>query len=664
MLFAFWDRLRLRALLLGDALRILGPTLLARRHQLLVVLLRNLLLVLALGVLRLEVVHHVVHQSHHAIALPVLLLVCAERLRRGRRGRVRRQADLGEDRDARARDALARGSSLLRVARVRRASGDSDALLLRQLAALRRLVQVRPVEFVQLVLRNLDELRGRLVLGLRLHKRGVVRLALLRGLRHRFVQGLDLSLERLDLARERRDRCRHLLDGRRKARQRIFRLLLLVRALLELVVAERLLRVIVTLLLTKHVDHAIDHARDLREIHRLGLQRRRDQAQLRLVRAAHLRKRHHHHLRTKSDRRLRALLQEAHALLGERWHSLLEQVQRIVIIKDLDGLADRVDLLGAHRLTLTPCRFLLRTLLAKVREELLRLSNVRLSVLEVVLRLDDLNRNFTGPLRLRLDSRCRSRDLRVLRRAEIAERRHCRLLGRGGRLQIALHLLEHRLEHPRDLARGLHGLLALEEIHHVLALEVVQLARRRHHALEAVLLLRVHLNERTHALLESGDRALHRLDVVRHVSGRRLVLRLLLRANVPRLLRVLLGSLAGRLVVGELLVQLRLLRLQGLHLRAQLGRTLRALVSARLHAVRVPVAVAHELVEGLLLLLTLSLNLLLHVLQNVHDPSNGVLPQAVSFRRAPKSEEQRQNEERHLACASRCAHTINRARPL
>merc|ERR1719456_551887 len=438
MLFAFWDRLRLRALLLGDALRILGPTLLARRHQLLVVLLRNLLLVLALGVLRLEVVHHVVHQSHHAITLPVLLLVCAERLRRGRRGRVRRQADLGEDRDARARDALARGGSLLGITRVRRASGDGDALLLRQLAALRCLVEIRPVELVQLVLRDLDELRSRLILGLRLHERGVVRLALLRGLRHRFVQGLDLSLERLDLARERRDRCRHLLDGRRKARQRIFRLLLLVRALLELVVAERLLLVIVTLLLTKHVDHAIDHARDLREIHRLGLQRRRDQAQLRLVRAAHLRKRHHHHLRTKSDRRLRALLQEAHALLGERRHGLLEQVQRVVVVKDLHGLADRVQLLGAHRLTLTPRRLLLRALLAKIREELLRLGNVRLRILEVVLRLDDLNRNLPGTLRLRLDRRRRSRDLRVLRRGQVAEVLDRRVLSLSRRLQVAL----------------------------------------------------------------------------------------------------------------------------------------------------------------------------------------------------------------------------------
>merc|ERR1719456_1908936 len=660
MLFAFWDRLRLRALLLGDALRILGPTLLARRHQLLVVLLRNLLLVLALGVLRLEVVHHVVHQSHHAIALPVLLLVCAERLRRGRRGRVRRQTDLGEHRDARARDALALGGSLLRIARVRRASRDCDALLLRQLAALRRLVQVRPVEFVQLVLRDLDELRSRLILGLRLHERGVVRLALLRGLRHRFVQGLDLSLERLDLARERRDRCRHLLDGRRKARQRLFRLLLLVRALLELVVAERLLLVIVTLLLTKHVDHAIDHARDLREIHRLGLQRRRDQAQLRLVRAAHLRKRHHHHLRTKSDRRLRALLQEAHALLGERRHGLLEEVQRVVVVQDFHGLADRVDLLGTHRLTLTPRRLLLRALLAKIREELLRLGDVRLRVLEVVLGLDDLNRNLPGPLRLRLDRRRRSRDLRVLRRGQVAEVLDRRGLSLIRRLQVALHLLLHGLEHARDLARRLHGLLALQEIHHALALEVVQLARRLHHLLKAVLLLRVHLDERTHALLQSGDRALHRLDVVRHVSGRRLVLRLLLRADVPRLLRVLLGSRAGRLVLGELLVQLRLLRLQGLHLRAQLGRTLRALVSARLHAVRVPVAVAHELVEGILLLLALLLDLLLHVLHNVHDPPNGVLLQAVSFSRAPAGEEERQREQHHTA--SRCAPNINRVR--
>merc|ERR1719248_61444 len=341
--------LRLRALLLRDALRGLRPALLASRHQVLVVLLRRLLLVLSLSVLSLQLLDHVVHELHHAVALPVLLLVRAERLRRRRRNRVRRRTDLRENRDASPRNARLRRRGLLRVARVHAARRNEDALLLRQLTALGGLVQVRAVELVQLVLRRLHQLRRRLVLRLRLDEGRVLLLALLRGLGNRLVEGLDLGLKSLDLARKRRHRRRHLLNGRRKARQRVLRVLLLRRRLLELSVAEVLLRVIVALLLGKHAHHAVDHLRDLREIHGLALQRRRNQAQLRLVRAAHLRKRHQHALRAKHLRRLRALLQEAHARLGERRRRLLEEVQRVVIVQDLDRLADRIHLLRAHR---------------------------------------------------------------------------------------------------------------------------------------------------------------------------------------------------------------------------------------------------------------------------------------------------------------------------
>merc|ERR1719213_158149 len=273
---------------------------------------------------------------------------------------------------------------------------NEDALLLRQLTALQGLVQVRAVELVELVLRRLHQLRRRLVLGLRLDEGRVLLLALLSGLGNRLVEGLDLGLERLDLARKRRHRRRHLLNGRRKARQRVLRVLLLRRRLLELGVAKVLLRVIVALLLGKHAHHAVDLLRDLREIHGLALQRRRNQAQLRLVRAAHLRQRHQHALRAKHLRRLRALLQEAHARLAERRRRLLEEVQRVVIVQDLDRLADRIHLLRAHRLALAPGRLLRRALLAQISQESLRLSNVRLRVLHVVLRLDDLDRDLAS----------------------------------------------------------------------------------------------------------------------------------------------------------------------------------------------------------------------------------------------------------------------------
>merc|ERR1719243_93987 len=653
--------LRTRALLLRDALRVLRAGLLAGRHQVLVVLLRRLLLVLGLGVLSLQLLDHVVHELHHAVALPVLLLVRAERLRRRRRNRVRRRTDLREHRDASPRNASLRRRGLLRVARVHTARRNEDALLLRQLTALRGLVQVRAVELVQLVLRRLHQLRRRLVLGLRLDEGRVLLLALLRGLGNRLVEGLDLGLKSLDLARKRRHRRRHLLNGRRKARNRLLRVLLLRRRLLELSVAEVLLRVIIGLLLAKHVDHAVNLRRHLREIHGLALQRRRNQAQLRLVRAAHLRKRHQHALRAKHVRRLRALLQEAHARLAERRRRLLEEVQRVVIVQDLDRLADRIHLLRAHRLALAPGRLLRRALLAQIGKESLRLSNVRLRVLHVVLRLDDLNRDLAGTLRLGLNRRRRRRNLRILRRREIAEGLRRGSLVRRRRLQVTLHLLKHRLQHARDLARRLRGLLALEEIQHALTLEIIHLARLRHNALHTALLLRAHLQERAHALLQSSDGTLHRPDVGRHVSGRLLELSLLLRTDVRRLLRVLLGGLTGRLVLAELLVQLSLLRLQGLQLRAEFRRLLRSCLGARLHAIGIAVTVAHELVESLLLLLTLGLDLLLHVLQQGDDPPDRVLrfAQAESSHRAPAAcEQKRQREESHLALAPRSVLTV------
>merc|ERR1719243_463347 len=577
--------LRTRALLLRDALRVRRAGLLAGRHQVLVVLLRRLLLVLGLGVLSLQLLDHVVHELHHAVALPVLLLVRAERLRRRRRNRVRRRADLREHRDASPRNArrVRRRRGLIRVARVRTARRHNEALLLRQLTALRGLVQVRAVELVQLVLRRLHQLRRRLVLGLRLDEGRVLLLALLRGLGNRLVEGLDLGLKSLDLARKRRHRRRHLLNGRRKARKRLLRVLLLRRRLLELSVAEVLLRVIIGLLLAKHVDHAVNLLRDLREIHGLALQRRRNQAQLRLVRAAHLRKRHQHALRAKHVRRLRALLQEAHARLAERRRRLLEEVQRVVIVQDLDRLADRIHLLRAHRLALAAGRLLRRALLAQIGKESLRLSNVRLSVLQVVLRLDDLDRDLAGTLRLGLNRRRRRRNLRVLRRRQIAEPLRRGSLVRRRRLQVTLHLLKHRLQHARDLARRLRSLLALEEIHHALPLEVIQLVRLRNDALHTALHLRAHLHERAHALLQSSDGTLHRANVVRHVSGRLLELSLLLRTDVRRLLRILLRGLTGRLVLAELRLLLRPFR------------------GARLHAIGIAVTVAHELVESLLL---------------------------------------------------------------
>merc|ERR1719453_2832059 len=492
-----------------------------------------------------------------------------------------------------------------------RRSGHRDALLLRELPALRRLVHRRVVELVQLVLRRLDELHRRRSLRLGLQERRVLLLALLRRFGNRLVEGLDLGRERLDLARQRRHSRRHLLDRRREARELVLSVLLLSRTLRELLVAERLLRVIVGLLLPEHVDHTVDLFRDLREIHGLALERGRHQAELRRVRASGLHQRDQKPLRAQSDGRLGALLQKLHAGLYHRRDRLLEQIQRVVIVEHLDRLADGRDLFGAHLLALRPVPLLLCALLGEVANEGLGLLDFLLGVLHVVLRLDHLDRDLAGALGFGLDSRRRGRDLRSLRRGELLEAGR-----RGGlvllrRRQVALHLLEHGLQHSRDLSGRLRRVLALEEIHHALALELVELGRRRHHALHDLLLGCTHLQERAHALLERRDRALHRRDVRGHVRGCCHELLILLRAKARGLLLVLLRRLAGRLVVLELLLQLSLL-----------------------HTVGVAITIAHELLEGLLLLLALRLDFLLHLLQERDDPTDRIflLANAKSFR--------------------------------
>merc|ERR1719478_1882479 len=64
--------------------------------------------------------------------------------------------------------------------------------------------------------------------------------------------------------------------------------------------------------------------------------------------------------------------------LHHRRHRLLEEVERVVVVEHLDGLADSGDLLGAHLLALGPLGLLLRALLAQVAQESLRLRDLGL----------------------------------------------------------------------------------------------------------------------------------------------------------------------------------------------------------------------------------------------------------------------------------------------
>merc|ERR1719201_2396581 len=90
-------QLRLGGLLGRDAANLLLAVLLGLAHEALVVLLGGLLLVLGLGDVGLELLGEHLHEPDDAVALAVLLLVRAPRLRRRRRGGVILHAHLGED---------------------------------------------------------------------------------------------------------------------------------------------------------------------------------------------------------------------------------------------------------------------------------------------------------------------------------------------------------------------------------------------------------------------------------------------------------------------------------------------------------------------------------------------------------------------------------------
>merc|ERR1719305_1317489 len=104
---------------------------------------------------------------------------------------------------------------------------------------------------------------------------------------------------------------------------------------------------------------------------------------------------------------------------------------------------------------------------------------------------------------------------------------------------------------------------------------------------------------------------------------------------------VALRRLAVLLVLDELLVELALLSLLRGELALELRDLLPRLLDGFAHAVRVALAVAHELVEHVLLLLALSLDLLLHVLEKRHDLPDrvGLRPQSESYA-APAAEKQ------------------------
>merc|ERR1719313_1471397 len=224
----------LLALLLGDRLAVRRTLLCALLHQLLVVLLRIRLVLRIRLDLHLKLVLELRDQRRRATC--ILLRVSARGRRRRRRGDavIRRCADLRKSGNARARNARLRGGGLLRITRGSATRLHVDALLLRQLTALRRLVHGRVVELVQAVLGDAQQLHSRVVLRRHRHELLVLGLARLRSLRDRLVERNDAVLQCLDLFLQRRDAALHILDGRSQTLQLVLQVDLLVLRRFEL----------------------------------------------------------------------------------------------------------------------------------------------------------------------------------------------------------------------------------------------------------------------------------------------------------------------------------------------------------------------------------------------------------------------------------------------
>merc|ERR1719182_1317854 len=646
---------RLGTFLVRDALDVLRTRSLRIRHKTLVILLGRLFVVPRLRHVALQLLHEHVHEPDDAVALAVLLLVRTPRLRRRRRSSLANVgAELHKHRLRGARDHHRR----FRRDHVRAAGRGEDLLLVSQLLLRSLLVQVRAVELVQAVLRLLNKLQRSVVLRLELEEVTVLLLALLRGFRHSLVQRLDVLLQSRDLLGSLLAGRGGLLDKGLAGRDSALGVRLLGLLGSQVLVAEGLLRVIVLLLLLEDEDHAVNHRNHLGEVHLLRLEAKLNQLQLLLVRRVLLHEGRQNVASARGDRHSRLLLQEAELVrLLRQGERLLEEVQSVVVVQDLNGLADGRNLLGADLAALVPFVLLRRALRRQVREERLRVTQLRRRVLDIVRSRHDGDGKPTGALRLRLDRLPSRSDLRLLRRGQLPEALCGLLLGRHGAAEVLVHLVLHGLQDADDVAalRGIvpeRVLLPAEERHHRAALVVVD-ARRSLHNLDKTP-SRAPLQERlAHALLESRNRTGHRVEVALLIRRELHVLLVLLLTDLRSLSQVRLRAFTVLLVLHQLLIELCLLGLLSLELALELRDTLRSLLSRLRHTVGIAIAVAHELVVETLLLLALRLDLFLHVLQQGHNLADRIRLRLQSEScAAPTAEEERGHTHHRLHAAA------------
>ena len=126
-------------------------------------------------------------------------------------------------------------------------------------------------------------------------------------------------------------------------------------------------------------------------------------------------------------------------------------IGRVVVVQDLDRLADRGDLLRAHRLPSGPLLLLQRALGCQVRQEGLRLLHLRGRVLDVVRGGRDGHREVAAAHGLRLDRLAGGGDLGLLRRGELLEALLGSLLVADGAVEVLVHLVLHGLDETNQV---------------------------------------------------------------------------------------------------------------------------------------------------------------------------------------------------------------------
>merc|ERR1719313_1013886 len=608
---------RLLRFLLRDGLGVRGALGDAVRHELLVVLLRLSLVALGRRDLHLEVALQLVDERNRSAR--VLLRVRIHGLRRRRRGVL--HAHLREDRHTRTGDAARRARGLgLRDAGVRAAGVHVDLLLGRERPLRGRHVEVRVVELVEAVLRNLEKLESGVVLRGRRHELLVLVLALSRPILHGLVCLLDALLQNRELVDERGDARFRLGDLGLEAADTALQVLLRVLRGVELGRAPLEVRVVVLLLLAELRDQLVDHLDDLLEADLLAAERHRDERE---IRAALL-----HLLQGREGLGAEVLVAVRELEERRRGQGLLEEVERVVVVENLDGLRDGHELERPSLHTLFVLSRLRGAALLQLHEEDLICAELLLRVLQVILQVHDLHGGLSGALGLGLDRGSRGGNLLFLRRDETFVLRNRVVLDLRDAIQLSLHILLQLRQNPDDLLGDRDVLVATvrrqelrESItrvtrHGPCALENEVPQGRRSGALEEG--AAEPFRQRCHRRLAACDVALELAALFSEGSG---LLLTLLRRGLNRCLRVLAVCLVLLQLGVKLSLQaLRLLdrRLELRDLGAQLRRAVRKLTV-------VLFAVADELFVQVLVPLTLLRDLRLHLLQQAHNPADRIL---------------------------------------